>query len=208
MGILSCLITLSVFLIFAFQNKNTDNNYPVINENNDAPLSETPVIRDSTEDAGSEIIQNHENQVPSPEKKNDSPAQGTTEQSGNQKFSGGNTTPDKPPEQESVVQNVIAPESENVQDISNKNSGSKKASSEKLVLKINAVEKTWMRVVIDDKDTKDYILNPGDNREVEALSGFQLTIGNVKGVNLMLNDAPVSLSGERGSGGVLKMKIP
>jgi len=210
MGILSCLITLSVFLIFAFQSKKTDNNAPVI-ENHDAPLSETPVIRDGTEDDGSDIIQNNEKQIPSSEKKDDSPAQGTTEQSGSQRFSGGNSANTVSGEEVGSslrLEPTVTPESGKTQDVSNQNAGSQEASSEKLVLKINAVEKTWMRVVIDDKETKDYILNPGDNREVKALSGFQLTIGNVKGVNLMLNDAPVSLAGERGSGGVLKMKIP
>ena len=75
-----------------------------------------------------------------------------------------------------------------------------------LLLKIVANEKTWMKVIIDDKERKEYSLEAGDNLSLEADSGYNLLIGNAGGVELLLNDNPVSLQGK--SGQVVNVQIP
>jgi cytoskeletal protein RodZ len=50
------------------------------------------------------------------------------------------------------------------------------------LLKIMANEKTWMKVIIDDKDQREYSLEAGDNIALEADAGYNLLIGNAGGV--------------------------
>ena len=77
---------------------------------------------------------------------------------------------------------------------------------QKLLLSINAVEETWMKVSIDDLRTKEYNLNAGDRLELEAASGFNLIIGNATGVNLTLNSNPLKIEGK--SGEIVDIQIP
>jgi cytoskeletal protein RodZ len=74
------------------------------------------------------------------------------------------------------------------------------------VLKIRANEKTWLKVIIDDKEQSEYSLEAGDNLTLEADSGYNLLIGNAAGVGLLLNDNPISLQGK--SGQVVNVQIP
>lgn len=77
---------------------------------------------------------------------------------------------------------------------------------EKLLLKIVTVEKTWLKVIIDDQQSQEYSLNPGDQLELEALSGFKLLIGNATGVHLNLNQKDLAVPGKKGQ--VVTLKIP
>ena len=78
--------------------------------------------------------------------------------------------------------------------------------AEKLVLKINVIEDTWLKVIIDEKDSTEYTLTSGDKLDLEARSGYNLLIGNSGGVKLTLNDKPVLLSGK--SGDVVNLNLP
>ena len=78
--------------------------------------------------------------------------------------------------------------------------------SEKLLLKILTVEKTWLKVIIDDQKSREYSLNPGDRLELEALSEFNLLIGNAAGVQLNINDKDIPVPGKKGQ--VVTLKIP
>ncbi|MDF1591090.1 MAG: helix-turn-helix domain-containing protein [Desulfobacterales bacterium] len=77
---------------------------------------------------------------------------------------------------------------------------------EKLLLKILTVEKTWLKVIIDDQKSREYSLNPGDRLELEALSEFNLLIGNAAGVHLNINDKDLPVPGNKGQ--VVALKIP
>jgi len=77
---------------------------------------------------------------------------------------------------------------------------------EKLLLKIVTVEKTWLKVIVDDQQSREYSLNPGDRLELEALSGFNLLIGNAAGVHLNINDKDLPVPGNKGQ--VVTLKIP
>jgi cytoskeletal protein RodZ len=77
---------------------------------------------------------------------------------------------------------------------------------EKLVLKITATEETWMKVVIDYQEHREFRLNPGDHIELEASKAYNLLIGNAGGVQLILNDNPLEVEGK--SGQVVTVQIP
>ena len=77
---------------------------------------------------------------------------------------------------------------------------------EKLILKITAIEETWMKIIIDDQKPNEYFLKPGDQVELKATLGYNLFIGNAGGVQLLLNNESVSVPGK--SGQVVNLKIP
>jgi cytoskeletal protein RodZ len=78
--------------------------------------------------------------------------------------------------------------------------------AEKLLLKVTALEDTWLKVIIDEKDSSEHTLISGDTLELEATTGFNLLIGNSGGVKITLNDKPVALSGK--SGEVVTINLP
>ena len=81
-----------------------------------------------------------------------------------------------------------------------------KTVPEKLSLHVTAVEATWLKVIMDDKEPTEYNLNSGDHIELEAATGFSLLIGNAGGLKLTLNDKPVSIPGK--SGDVVTIELP
>ena len=78
--------------------------------------------------------------------------------------------------------------------------------AEKLLLKVTVLEDTWLKVIIDEKDSTEYTLTSGDKLELEATSGYNLLIGNSGGVKITLNDKPVPLPGN--SGEVVTIHLP
>jgi len=78
--------------------------------------------------------------------------------------------------------------------------------SEKLLLKVAAVKKTWMKVQIDNQNFEAYQLNPGDHLELEAVVGFNILVGDAKGIKLTLNDKAVHIPGK--SGQVRTIQVP
>jgi len=77
---------------------------------------------------------------------------------------------------------------------------------DKLSLKIEAVEDTWMKIIIDRRESNEFNLYPGDRIELEATSGYNLLIGNAGGVRIFLNDKPVEVPGS--SGDVVNLELP
>lgn len=62
-----------------------------------------------------------------------------------------------------------------------------------LVLQADAVEDTWLRVVIDDNKRYALLLKAGENIHWQAEERFVLTVGNAQGTRLQLNGQDVSL---------------
>jgi cytoskeletal protein RodZ len=85
------------------------------------------------------------------------------------------------------------------------NSASKQPPG-KLLLRVNTIEETWLKIIIDDLVPKEYSLYPGDRIELEAGSGYNLLIGNAGGVEIYLNDRPVAVPGK--SGEVVNLELP
>lgn len=77
---------------------------------------------------------------------------------------------------------------------------------EKLLLRVIAVEETWIKVIIDSRDSMEYSLQPGNSLKLEAFFGFNLLIGNAAGVKLTLNDNPIEVPGKRGQ--VVNIELP
>ena len=69
-----------------------------------------------------------------------------------------------------------------------------------------ALEVTWIKVIIDEKDPEEYVMHPGDHLELEASSDFNLLIGNAGGVKLTLNDESLGVLGK--SGQVVNVQLP
>ncbi|BBO86400.1 helix-turn-helix domain-containing protein [Desulfosarcina ovata] len=78
--------------------------------------------------------------------------------------------------------------------------------SEKLRLKVVAVEQTWLKVIVDGQNTRSYDLKPEERLELEGTRNFNLMIGNATGLQIFLNERPVKIYGS--SGQVVSLKIP
>ena len=85
-------------------------------------------------------------------------------------------------------------------------SESKDPDSDKHVLNIAVIEDTWMKIIIDNGNSKDYELKAGDQLELKAASHFSLLIGNAAGLKITLNDKLIAVSGK--SGEVVNLDLP
>ncbi len=78
--------------------------------------------------------------------------------------------------------------------------------SEALLLTIDTLEETWIKIIIDNQKPSEYTLQAGDYLELGAISRYNLLIGNATGVKLFLNGNPVPVPGEQGE--VVTIEIP
>ncbi len=90
--------------------------------------------------------------------------------------------------------------------VSKAQKGSTTKPPEKWVLQITAIENTWVKLIIDNKDAKEYNLSSGEHLEVEASVGYNLLIGNAGGLELKLNGEPIPISGKIGE--VVSIQLP
>lgn len=72
-------------------------------------------------------------------------------------------------------------------------------------LMITCQERTWVSVVIDDTEKKEFMLNPQDIIILNAKETYDLLIGNAGGVKLILDGKDVQLTGV--SGEVKRIKL-
>lgn len=77
------------------------------------------------------------------------------------------------------------------------------STSKKLM--ITCQERTWVSVVIDDIEKKEFMLNPQDIIILNAKATYDLLIGNAGGVKLILDGKDVQFSGM--SGEVKRIKL-
>jgi len=73
-------------------------------------------------------------------------------------------------------------------------------------LKIEAVEKTWIRISTDQKQPEQIMLSKGDRLERKAQESFIIDIGNAGGVLVSFQDKPLPTLGKRGE--VTHLKLP
>jgi cytoskeletal protein RodZ len=76
----------------------------------------------------------------------------------------------------------------------------------KLNLRIEAIDETWMKVVIDSIDTREYMLKAGEIITLKAEDNYNLLIGNAAGLQMTLNQKPVAIPGK--SGQVVTLQLP
>ncbi len=67
-----------------------------------------------------------------------------------------------------------------------------------LTLKIEAVERSWVLVKIDDSVTKEVILNPGEKADWTAHKQFRLSLENAGGIKVEFNGKLLDPLGPRG----------
>ncbi|MGB9892643.1 DUF4115 domain-containing protein, partial [Thermodesulfovibrio yellowstonii] len=58
----------------------------------------------------------------------------------------------------------------------------------------------------DDKEKKEFLLNPGQKIELQADKSFKLHIGNAGGVKILFNDKDLGKLGETGQ--VVYLNLP
>ncbi|MBT8341593.1 MAG: helix-turn-helix domain-containing protein [Desulfatitalea sp.] len=75
-----------------------------------------------------------------------------------------------------------------------------------MVLRINAMAITWIKINLDDQPPTEVTLQPGEQAVYKAEHGFDMLIGNAAGVQLTLDDQPVQVRG--GSGKVVRLRLP
>ena len=75
-----------------------------------------------------------------------------------------------------------------------------------MVLKADILERSWVRILIDDQEPKEYIFSPGTHTSWKAKKGFEVLIGNAGGVLLEYNDEKIEKLGD--SGRVVRLKFP
>lgn len=71
--------------------------------------------------------------------------------------------------------------------------------AEPFELGIQARELTWINATIDDKETKDVILKPGEGVKWHGEGRIVITVGNAGGIDLEVNDKSVEPLGKRGA---------
>jgi len=113
---------------------------------------------------------------------------------------------DHPPEQKTTAENEQAVDTKAAEQGLDLDAERTKAFPEKWLLHVTAVEETWLKVIIDEKGSNEYRLNSGDELELEAVTGFNLLIGNAGGIKLTLNNKPVPIPGK--SGEVVTIELP
>ena len=113
---------------------------------------------------------------------------------------------DAPAQQQVIHQDALKPADANQTPAVKSESAVTKPAIQKYILKIKAMEETWMKVTIDDREPSEYNLNAGDYLELEAGTGYELLIGNTGGVALTLNDMPVDVPGKPGQ--VTSVSLP
>lgn len=75
-----------------------------------------------------------------------------------------------------------------------------------LSLEISAIKDTWMKIIIDGQNPREYLLNSGDLLELKALKGYNLLVGDAGAIRLNINGR--SLDIQRESGRAANIQIP
>lgn len=112
-----------------------------------------------------------------------------------------------------ALEDMVASEEKSVETVSAQSVEKQHAANEngqqsinKFLLQINAMEETWMKIIVDNQSPSEYTLKRGELLALEASTSYSLLIGNAGGISLMLNDSPVEIPGRKGQ--VVTIQIP
>jgi hypothetical protein len=73
------------------------------------------------------------------------------------------------------------------------------ARPDTLVLQMETTDSVWMQIVIDGKNTEEYLFPPNRRHTWKGLERFQLTMGNAGGAMFRLNGVELGTMGRRGA---------
>ena len=93
--------------------------------------------------------------------------------------------------------------SEEISKINHTDSGN---MGSELSLEISAIKDTWMKIIIDGQNPREYLLNSGDFLELKALKGYNLLVGDAGAIRLNINGRPLVI--QRESGRAANIQIP
>jgi cytoskeleton protein RodZ len=79
-------------------------------------------------------------------------------------------------------------------------------SAEKHQFSAEANQKTWIQVTMDDKNTQNAMLEPGDKRQWEAEKTMKIVVGNAGGIRMKWDGRPVEVPAKAGS--VIRFGLP
>ncbi len=71
---------------------------------------------------------------------------------------------------------------------------------------VEATQKTWIQVTMDDKTTQTAMLEPGDKRQWEAEKTMKIIVGNAGGIRMKWDGRPVEVPARPGS--VIRFSLP
>lgn len=71
---------------------------------------------------------------------------------------------------------------------------------------VEASQKTWIQVTVDEKNPQNAMLEPGDKREWEAGDTMKIVVGNAGGIRMKWDGRPVEIPAKSGS--VLRFSLP
>lgn len=100
----------------------------------------------------------------------------------------------------------LTPKNQIISDIQDQKEVDKKEKQNLSHLKIEATDKVWMRITIDDREKREYLLNTGQTVNLEALKSFKIHIGNAGGVKVYFNNEDLGKLGETGQ--VVYLELP
>jgi cytoskeletal protein RodZ len=75
-----------------------------------------------------------------------------------------------------------------------------------LVLQGIVKGRTWIRIIIDDQEPREYIFQPGSNPQWKARKSFDIYIGNAAGIEFDFNRKRIRNLGNLGQ--VIRLKLP
>lgn len=71
---------------------------------------------------------------------------------------------------------------------------------------MEALEETWIKIIVDNQPAREYTLKSGDRMALEAAEGYNLLIGKAGGIKFFLNDKPIHVPGKNGE--VVNLQLP
>jgi len=74
------------------------------------------------------------------------------------------------------------------------------------MLEIHANDTTWLFVMIDQTETRELLMQPGETLQLQAKKGFSLKIGNAGGIRLVFDGKDIGRLGEKGA--VINIDLP
>lgn len=108
--------------------------------------------------------------------------------------------------EEKIPPAVTQPVTEETPQIEEKTENLAQNPPQEQKLQIEATDEVWMRITIDDREIKEFLLNPGQKIELKAQKSFKLHIGNAGGVKISFNSKDLGRLGQPGQ--VVYLQLP
>jgi cytoskeleton protein RodZ len=71
--------------------------------------------------------------------------------------------------------------------------------SDSILLSIFASDTSWVKIILDDKKTDEFILFPNSQKQMKAQKDYKITLGNSGSIRFRLNDEPLNFAGRPGA---------